>query len=63
MEEYLKYLEERYENLRKKRIPVTGVEGKMERSLLLYHNNKIKTKMERLKFCMDNVKYYMEKGE
>lgn len=63
MEEYLKYIEERYETLRKKRIPVTGVEDKMERSLLLYRNDTIKTKMERVKVCIDNVKFYMEKNE
>lgn len=60
LDNYILYLEEKYENLRKGRNVVCGVEEEVVRKILLIQNAKIKTKMQHIKKCIDSAKSFKD---
>lgn len=56
--EYRDFLESRYLGLRSRRAVVCGLEG-TQRKLALYHNDKIKNRMERIKAAIEQLDAYI----
>ena len=60
LDNYIQYLEEKYENLRKGRNVVCGIEEGVVRKFLLSQNARIKTKMQHIKNCIDSAKAFKD---